>query len=797
MSAAVIHIDSAPFRRRGTLVATPAPLSSVRLLEGPLRIRQDTHARHLAAIEPDRLLAPFRAQAGLPPLAERYGGWESRDISGHSLGHYLSALCHLHASTGAEWILPRIVHIVAELAACQAANGDGYVLPVNKAAFSDLAEGRLVATPFSLNGVWVPFYTLHKVLAGLRDAHRLAGANRALPVARGVADWLERTLSTLSAAQIQDMLRCEHGGMNEVLADLSADTGDERYLQLAARCFHHAAVLAPMLRGEDRLDGLHGNTQIPKVIGLAREYELTGREDYHLAATSFWNHVVHHRSYVNGGHGESEHFFPATEFPQRLTPNTCETCNTYNLLKLTSHLFSWQPDAAHMDFVERALINHLAANIGRAPGEFGYFLGLGSVGVKVFSTAYDSWWCCVGTGLENPTRYAESFFHHAPGSLWVNQYFGATLDLAASGVHLVMESRFPESDTVRLSFSCAHPVTFALRLRHPGWCPRPRLALNGAVVAVASTPSSYFGLQREWRDGDTLELVLPMTTRTEALPHSAGKLLALLHGPVLLAAIVPDEPGVPSPAGQRFGEHLAARGKTDAFPPVLVAPDAEAASAALVPTGRAPLEFSAPGLFRPDDHVIVPLYRIYEEQYAVYFRLLTAAEWAAREAELRAAASARKALDGATIDWITPGYQQPEVEHAFLDSGSEIEDFGGRKGRLARNGAWFSYEIRVDPAAPVSLVITYWGGVWHERVFDLLIGGQPVTEQRLLTNKPGDFFERVIPLPAELTTGRQRITIRFQSRPGDIAGAVYGLRIMAASAAAAYDTEPKILFKAH
>ena len=263
------------------------PPACFRLLEGPLKERQDVHARHLEAIEPDRLLAPFRLRAGLPIQAARYGGWESRDISGHSLGHYLSALCYLHAATGAGWIHPRIIHIVSELAACQAANADGYVLPVDKSAFTDIARGHLIVTPFSLNGVWVPFYTLHKVLAGLRDAYRIARVASALPVARRIGEWLETTLAPLSPEQIQDMLRCEHGGMNEVLADLAADTGDIRYLDLAIRCFRHQAVLSPMFLGQDRLDGLHGNTQIPKIIGIAREYEMTGDPACHRAATSF------------------------------------------------------------------------------------------------------------------------------------------------------------------------------------------------------------------------------------------------------------------------------------------------------------------------------------------------------------------------------------------------------------------------------------------------------------------------------------------------------------------------------
>ena len=776
----------------------PLPLSSVRLLDGPLRERQDIHGSHLEALDPDRLLAPYRLQAGLPPRAPRYGGWESRDISGHSLGHYLSALAHLHASVAAEWIRPRVDHVVAELAACQAANADGYVLPVDKTAFAALRAGRVDATPFSLNGVWVPFYTLHKLLAGLRDAYRLVNAPLALEVARCVADWLADTLAPLSREQLQTMLRCEHGGMNEVLADLSADTGDMSYLDLAARAFHHEAVLAPMFRGEDRLDGLHGNTQIPKVLGLAREYELTGRPEYHRAATSFWNDVVRHRSYATGGHGESEHFFPVEQFPSRLTPNTCETCNTYNLLKLTAHLFAWEPDAAHMDFVERALLNHLAANIGRAPGEFGYFLGLGSVGVKVFSTPYDSWWCCVGTGLESPARYAEHAAYHADDTLWLNLYFAAVLEWRQRGVRLELRTRFPEEESVRITVSCARPSRFALKLRHPAWCDTPTLAINGDPLPVRSAPSSYLEIGREWSDGDTVELRLPMRLRAEPLPHSAGKNLALLHGPVLLAAVVPDQPGIENPAKKRFSEHLAARGKTDAFPPVLVAPSVESALAGLRPTGNAPLEFSTDGVLRPADLVLIPLYRIYEEQYAVYFPLLSADEWTRREGALRAEAETRRILDAATLDHVSPGFQQPEVDHAFADKASEIEEFSGRKGRLARDGGWFSYELRTRASdKPLALALTYWGGVWHERKFDLFIDGQPLGEQRLIANRPGDFFDRVTAIPSQLTRGKKKVTVRIESRRGDIAGAVYGLRLVHAGAAADFDTEPKLVFKAH
>ena len=774
------------------------PLSRVRLLDGPLKQRQLVHSTYLLMVDPDRLLAPFRIQAGLPAKGERYGGWESRDISGHSLGHYLSALSLLYASTDEVRFLERVRYIVAEVAVCQQAIGDGYVLPVEKRAFTDLRAGIVNASPFALNGVWVPFYTLHKLLAGLRDAWRFAGATQALEIERRVCDWLDGILCGLSETQIQEMLRTEHGGMNEVLADLAADTGDDRYLRMAGAYFHHATVLEPMLRGEDQLNGLHGNTQIPKVVGLAREYELTSKPEYRLAATAFWDTVVNRRSYAIGGHGESEHFFPLEQFPERLTPNTCETCNTYNMLKLTGHLFSWEPQAAQMDFVERAMINHLAANIGQRPGEFGYFLGLGSVGVKVYSTPFDSWWCCVGTGLENPARYGEQVYFHNRQTLWVNLYVGSTLEWTENAVRIEQATRFPEEESARFVFTCQEPVAFALKLRHPYWCERPEVKLNGERVAVESSPSSYLTFDRTWKSGDSLELRLPMRLRLEPLPHSQDKIFAVMHGPCVLAAIVPDEPGIPNPSSRRFSEHLDARGKTDTFPPLFTASNAADVLARLHPTGNAFGEFRSDGVVKPSDLTFAPFYRIYEEQYAVYFPLLTADEWTRRESELRAAREEQRKIDASTLDTITPGFQQPEVEHALKAERSEIEDFSDRKCRIARDGGWFSYEMRIVPDAPVALIATYWGGVWHKRTFDLLIDGKLVDTQVLLTNKPGDFFQETHPIPFELTRGKGRIVVRFQSHPGDIAGGVFDLRMMKAQAAPSkgFDTT-SIVYKDH
>ncbi|OGV58249.1 MAG: hypothetical protein A2X45_13010 [Lentisphaerae bacterium GWF2_50_93] len=724
------------------------PLSQVRLLDGPFKERQDLLGDYLSMVEADRLLAPFREVAGLVRKAERYGGWEKTHVAGHSLGHYLSAISFFYASTGNEHMLERINYIVDELAAFQSANNDGYLMTLPKQLFEDVRAGKIDTSGFSLNGIWVPFYTMHKVMAGLRDAFRCAGSRKALEVERKHVDWLDGILCGLREDQIQAMLCCEHGGMNEVLADLTMDTGDKKYLAMASRYFHHNVVLEPILRCEDKLNGLHGNTQIPKVVGLAREYELTGDPKYRAAAETFWDNVVNRRSYAIGGHGESEHFFPPEKFPGKLTPFTAETCNTYNMLKLTKHLFSWDSKPEYMDFVERAMINHLLANIGRKPGEFGYFLGLGSVGVKVFPTPFDSWWCCFGTGMENPARYGELIYFYNDSTLLVNFFIAS--EVTWNGVKLRQETRFPESDTVRFSISCQKPVKFTLKLRKPYWCDISEDALT-------------FG--RTWKDGDVIEVRLPMKLRFEPLPCSGGKIVCIMYGPMVLAAVIPGEL-----ASKRYGDHLKARGKTDAFPPVLVGDKLE-------PSGKAFAEFRSVGSVRPEDLTFIPLYRIYEEQYAVYFTRMTPEDWTRREAGLRAEKEERARLEAATVDSVEPGFQQSEVEHSVRFENSNTGDTYDRKWRNAENGGWFSYEMEVDPGSQMSLVATYWGGEWRKRIFDILIDDEKIAAQTIHINKPGEFFDETYDIPWDITKGKVKITIRFQAQPDGCAGDVFGLKM--------------------
>ena len=681
-------------------ICSDHPRLKVRLLDGPFKERQDLNARFLAMVEPDRLLAGFRERAGLPAKARRYGGWEAKDITGHSLGHYLSAVARAGMRDSVDYI-------VDELAATQ--DADGYVMTAPKRIFEEVRSGKIEASGFALNGVWVPMYTMHKVVAGLRDA----GTPKALEVVGRLLDWLCGILDPLSPEQVQQFLACEHGGMLEVLVDLGR-------IEMAERFFMHRAVLDPLMAGEDRLDGLHGNTIIPKVIGLARLYEETGNVVYRRAVETFWDRVVNHRSYCTGGHGNSEHFFPVDQFPKKLTPHTCETCNTYNMLKLTRHVHAWNPQPAHMEFVERALINHLAANIGRKPGEYGYFLALGSVATKVFSTPWDSWWCCVGTGLENPTRYDEHVYSVRGDTVHVNLFIGS--ELRWGDTVLRQETRFPDEELVRLTLKSPRPVR--IELRQPSWCGPIR---TGFVM----------------KDGESVEVRLPMNERLEPLPQSGGKIAAVMRGPVVMAGVVPGA----LPHTQRYEDHLKARGKTDDFPPVLV-----------------------DGVVKPYDVSFVPFYRVYEEPYAIYFPVMNAAEWAACEAELRAEQARRVQREAATTDIVEPGFQQSEVEHGLRYGTSQTGELHGRK---FRSGDWLSYQMAVDPERPMRLLVTYWGGQWQRTAFALQVDGETFATQELRTHHAGDFMEIEYELPVCRTTGKAAVTIRFQ---GNVPG-VFGLRM--------------------
>src|SRR5581483_10216840 len=500
--------NTAPLQVYSKSEATLFPLSSVRLLDGPFALGVAANRTYLLALDPDRLLAPFLREAGLAPRKPSYDNWESGGLDGHTAGHYLSALSFMSAS-GADTpqgeLRRRLDYLVSELDRCQQAFGDGYIggIPGSRVFWKEVAGGRIEA----FRSKWVPWYNLHKTFAGLRDAWLVAGNRQARQVLIRLGDWCDRVVAGLSDQQMQKMLEIEHGGMNEVLADLYAISGDQKYLKLARR-FCHEAVLGPLIDHQDRLTGLHANTQIPKVTGLERIAALAGDEKADSGARFFWDTVTSRRTVVFGGNSVSEHFNAPTNFHGMLESREGpETCNTYNMLRLTEQLFVSKPEAAYADYYERALYNHILASINPTTPGYVYFTPIRPAHYRVYSQPEHCFWCCVGTGMENPGKYGEFIYAHAGDGLYVNLFIPSELAVAELGLKLRQETIFPDEPRTRLKLQLKRPSTFTLRVRHPGWVAPGDFAvrINGKPIYVTSSPSSYAALHRKWHDGDQVE----------------------------------------------------------------------------------------------------------------------------------------------------------------------------------------------------------------------------------------------------------------------------------------------------
>ncbi len=739
-------------------------LRDVRLLEGPFLHATELDRAYLLKLEPDRFLAWFRREAGLEPKAQVYGGWESRGVAGHCLGHYLSACALMFQTTGDTRFRDRIEYIVSELAACQKANGNGYLcaFPKGKTIFAEVARGDIRSQGFDLNGGWVPFYTIHKVLAGLRDSYRLADSRNALEVEKQFAAWIDTTLAKLSHDEMQRILRCEHGGMNEVLADLYADTRDERFLALSKR-FHHEAVLGPLAKGVDQLNGLHANTQIPKLVGLARRYELTGDASDRAAAEFFWERVVNHHSYVTGGHCIAEHFGAPDKLNDRLGPLTTETCNVYNMLKLTEHLLQWEADAKAGDFYERALFNHILSSQHPGDGRVIYNLSLAMGGAKEYQSQFDGFTCCVGSGMENHAKYGTAVYFHNQDSLLVNLYLASEVSWREKGVTLRQETRFPDEDTVRFQVHCAKVTPFALQLRHPYWAKKGVVVkVNGKRWSQTSSPSSWIPIAREWKEGDRVELTMPRSLRLETMPDNPNR-VAVLQGPLVLAGVLG---AVDAPAA-----------KNPDFVPVLVTAN-RPPNRWLKPVPSQPCTFVTEGVGRPRNITFQPFFRVHDLRYSVYFDTFTEGQWGARQAEYKAEEARKKDLLARTVDYFQPGEMQPERDHNMQGEKTTSGEAMGRKWRHASEGGWFSFDVQVAAGQAQSLVCTFWGSDAGNRVFDILVDGQKIATQTLENNKPGQFYEVTFPIPTDFIQGKAKATIRFQAHPGKMAGGLYGARIL-------------------
>jgi uncharacterized protein len=766
-SAPVIAGQNEKVRR----AAVPFDLSEVKLLDGPFRDAMIRDQRVLLGVDVDRLLHSFRVNAGLPSTARPFGGWEAPNVElrGHSMGHFLTACALMYSSTGDTRFAAKAESLVAELAKVQDAMPSRGFNPGYLSAFPEELFDRVDAR----KRVWAPYYTLHKIMAGLLDVHSLCGNRQALDVLEKLAGWVEIRVGRLTAEQQQLALETEFGGMNEVLANLYAVTGKPAYLSLAKK-FDHAKVFDPLARGVDPLDGLHANTQIPKVIGAAREYELTGDTRYRDIATFFWDRVAHHRSYVIGGNSDDEAFFPVEKFSKHLGENSTETCNTYNMLKLTRHLFEWAPSVAAMDFYERGLFNHILASQDPAGGMMTYYVPMKPGSFRTYSSPDDSFWCCVGTGMENHAKYGDTIYFHDDSALYVNLFIASEVTWKEKGLVVRQETRFPEKDTTRLTIASDTPVLAAVKIRYPSWAlSGMRLSVNGKPVRIVGKPGSYVTVEREWAKGDMVDVRLPMSLRVEAMPDDP-KTIALLYGPIVLGG---DLGTVGMEGAKRYGLP-----GPELYPekmpkiPVFLC-DPENVLAHVKPVPGPPLTFRTVGIGRPGDVSLVPFYKLADRRYTVYWRALTAADLKKRDVDAASAKVRAKAIERRTVDAVRIGDAASEQAHNLQSERSDSWFYEGGHCRYARDG-WFSYELKVPASGPVSLLCTYWGGETRPHTFDILVDGEKIATQHLEENQPGEFFDAEYRIPEHLTRGKQRVTVRFQASPNESAGAVFGVRLL-------------------
>jgi len=753
--------------------AQPVPLSAVRLTGGPLKRAQDLDAEYLLKLEPDRMLAYFRKRAGLEPKAKGYGGWDgdAKNLTGHIAGHYLSAVSLMWAATGDARFKERADYLVKELKEVQDKHGDGYLgaLADGRERFAEVARGDIRSGGFDLNGLWSPWYVLHKVYAGLRDAYRYTGNRTALELEIKFAAWAEGILAPLNDAQIQKMLGTEFGGMNEVLADLYADTGDKRWLTLSDR-FQHSAIIDPLARRQDILNGKHGNTQVPKLLGSLVRYVATGSDTDGTAAKFFWEQVALHHSFATGGHGKDEYFGPPDKLNSRVDGRTAETCNVYNMLKMTRQLFALQPDARYAEFHERALFNHILASIDPQDGWTCYMVPVGRGVAREYerNMLNGGFTCCVGSGMESHALHGDGIYYETADRLWVNLFVPSTAEAKIAGAKLTQETDFPEGESAKLSLTLAAPKRLTLALRRPAWAGSGfSVLVNGQAVADLPAPGSYVELQRTWTSGDTVTVALPKTLRSEPLPDNPNR-VALLWGPLVLAGDLQPEAG----RDTKVRRGVDSGGVTV---PVFIAVG-QPVEKWLKPVPDKPGSFRSDGVGRERDVDFMPFYRLHRRAYAVYWDLFTAEGWEKQAAEYAAQRERVRKLEAATVAYAQPGEMQPERDFNFQGEDAEVVRLLNRPGRHGMK--WFSFDVPVDPAHSMVLVVTYHSDERKKRTFEVLVDGQRLQEQTIERNEPPRFFDVEYALPAESVKGKKQVTVRFQATQGNEIGSVFGVRMI-------------------
>ena len=764
------------------------PLGDITLLDGPLKHARDLNVENLMKYDCDRMLAPYRKEAGLTPRKPTYPNWDGLD--GHVGGHYLSALA-INAATGSKECQERMEYMIGELKLCAEANdkrgeawAKNYVggFPQSEKLWSTFRKGDFG----KYFGSWAPFYNLHKMYAGLRDAWLYCGNEDARQLFLKFCDWAVGITSELTDEQMERMLGNEHGGMDEVLADAYAMTKDKRYLDCARR-FAHRQLLTPMENRQDCLDNMHANTQIPKVIGFQRIAELDGDARWHEASQYFWELVTQQRSLAIGGNSRREHF---------PTKETCidyvndidgpESCNTYNMLKLTEFLNRANPKAEYGDFYERAMFNHILSTQHPEHGGYVYFTSARPRHYRNYSAPNMAMWCCVGTGMENHGKYGQWTWTRRKGAkaaddvLYVNLFVASELNWRERGITLRQETAFPYGETSEIAVTKGKGAV-TMKIRKPAWCNDFKVKGVG-FDAQAHEEDGFVCISRKWKKGDRIAISMPMHGSVERMPN-VPQYVAIMYGPIVLGmktgtedmrSLIADD--------SRFGQYAGGRKLPLDKAPILLPKEVNDIARDLRPVAGKPLHFTL--ATRMENAIpggeLQPFFEIHDSRYMMYWLALSETDYKAYAQRLADEESARQALEAATVDKVMPGEQQPETDHRMETDKSDKGSTEGVFYRDARDGHYFSYLMQTKGESALTLQLTFWGqDEWRSSEFDIYIDDTLLTSVNNTHRWRTTQFKTVdYPIPASMLEGKSEVRVKFVAHKGRQVGQIYGVRLI-------------------
>lgn len=763
------------------------PLGDITLLDGPLKHARDLNVQVLLKYDCDRMLAPYRKEAGLQPRKPSYPNWDGLD--GHVGGHYLTALA-INAATGNEECRKRMEYMISELQLVLDANNQrheawchNYIGGVPNSAKMWTAFSKGDFGPYF--GTWAPFYNIHKMYAGLRDAWLYCGNEQAKNLFLKFCDWAVDITRDLNDEQMERMLGNEHGGMNEVLADAYAITGEQKYMDCARR-FSHKTLLVPLENGKDCLDNMHANTQIPKVIGYQRIAELAHDMKYHNASEYFWEIVTRQRSLAFGGNSRREHFPTKENCIDYINDiDGPESCNTYNMLKLTEDLNRVKPNGMYGDFYETAMFNHILSAQHPQHGGYVYFTPARPRHYRNYSAPNKAMWCCVGTGMEDHGKYGQFVWTHDKGvkaendALYVNLFVASELNWKDRKMVIRQQTAFPYAETSVVEVAKGKG-TFILKVRKPSWCD------NFTVKGVGFDADSYeengfVCIKRKWKKGDQVKISMPMHAYIKPMVN-VPQYVAIMYGPIMLGMKTGNEDMRSLIADDsRFGQYAGGKKLALDKAPILLPKHLDDIAKDLKPIPGKPLHFKlATHMENAIEGELQPFFEIHDSRYMMYWLALGENDYKAYMQKLADEEKARQALENRTVDKVSPGEQQPETDHRMETDNSEKGNTEGIFFRDAKDGHYFSYLMQTKGETDLSLQLKFWGqDEWRTSEFDIYIDDRLMTSVNNSHRWRTTQFKTVdYAIPSELVKGKKEVRVKFVAHKGKQVGQIYGVRLV-------------------